>query len=86
MDHTIQQLISFIDDHDDIPTEDAITLFFSETIWSLEQDEWQRMTLYEKEAFIKKVNQTRGKNNGNTSSGRRAKVKNVNRKGDLQGE
>ncbi len=85
MNHTIQQLISFVGDHDDISTEEAINQFFEEVvIWSIEKDEWQRMTVYEKEEFIKKVNQAkRGKKDGNTSNCGRAKVKNVNCKGDL---
>ncbi len=84
MNYFIQQLISFVNDNDDISTKEAINKFFGNIIWSIEKDEWMRMTVNEKEEFIKKVNQTkRGKKDGNTSNCGRAKIKDVNCKGDL---
>ncbi len=41
MNHTIQQLISFVGDHDDISTEEAINQFFRNIIWSIEKMEWE---------------------------------------------
>ncbi len=69
MNFFIQQLISFVNDHDDISTKEAINQFFGNIIWSIEKMEWERMSANEKEEFIKKVNQAkRGKKDGNTTS------------------
>nr|MBS0021325.1 hypothetical protein [Gammaproteobacteria bacterium] len=57
MNETIRALIEFIRRHDGISTEQAIEAYFSRIVWSLELDEWQRLSREERRRSIQCINE-----------------------------
>jgi hypothetical protein len=47
----MKEIFDFLDSHPDLTIEDAVHLYFDGIIWSLEKDEFDRMTEEQRQAF-----------------------------------
>ena len=48
----IREILQYVLDHPDLTTKEAVFSYFSEIVWSIEKDEWNRLTHDQKLGFI----------------------------------
>ena len=51
----IRAILQYVLDHPELTTKEAVFSYFSEIIWSIEKDEWNRLTHDQRIAFIELV-------------------------------
>jgi len=49
----MKEILDFLDAHPNLPIDEAISRYFEGIIWSLEKEEFERMSEDEREAFYK---------------------------------
>lgn len=52
MEAPIKEILKYAIDHEELTTKEAVYTYFSEIVFSLEKDEWNRMTHEQREGFI----------------------------------
>jgi len=57
----IQEILQYVLDHPEITTRSAVDSYFDQIIWSLEKQEWNRLTEQEKQQFIDRVDAAKRK-------------------------
>ena len=48
----VKEILRYVLDHPDQTTQEAVFSYFSEIVWSLEKDEWDRLTHEQRMGFI----------------------------------
>ena len=55
MNAAIREIIEYVQTHPEMSVGDAIESYFGEIIWSLEKDEYQRMSQEERQRFVEVI-------------------------------
>ena len=48
----VREVLQYVLDHPDLTTREAVFSYFSEIVWSVEKDEWNRLTHDQRMSFI----------------------------------
>ncbi len=51
----VKEILQYVLDHPDQTTKEAVFSYFSEIVYSLEKDEWNRLTYDQKMGFIDRL-------------------------------
>jgi len=55
----IKEILQYASDHPDLTTKESVFSYFSEIVWSIEKDEWNRLTHDQRMDFIEHLDKVR---------------------------